>query len=75
MARYYLTDSRRPLPASTEITGYAASAFVYLHSVTHDERYLQRARAQNVHISFTEYARAGVPLTVLAIAAGVWMLK
>ena len=45
MARYYLTDSRRPLPASTEITGYAASAFVYLHSVTHDERYLQRARS------------------------------
>ena len=45
MARYYLTDSRRPLPASTEITGYAASAFVYLHSVTHDERYLHRARS------------------------------
>ena len=45
MARYFLTDSRRPLPASTEITGYTASAFVYLHSVTHDARYLDRARA------------------------------
>jgi len=45
VARYYLTEARRPLPASTEITGYAASAFVYLHSVTHDERYLDRAHA------------------------------
>jgi hypothetical protein len=45
VARYYLTDLRRPLPASTEITGYAASAFVYLHSVTHDDRYLHGARA------------------------------
>ncbi|MEO8368511.1 MAG: hypothetical protein ABI806_04880 [Candidatus Solibacter sp.] len=43
VARYYLTDSRRPLPASTEITGYAVSALVYLHTVTHDERYLHRA--------------------------------
>src|ERR1035441_10401122 len=30
------------LPASSEITGYAASALVYLHSVTHDARYLPR---------------------------------
>ena len=45
MARYYLTDSRRPLPASTEITGYAASTFVYLHSVTQDDRFLERARS------------------------------
>ena len=45
MARYYRTDRRRNLPASTEITGYAASAFVYLHSVTKDARYLDRALA------------------------------
>ena len=45
MARYYLVDTRRNLPASTEITGYATSAFVYLHSVTHDARYLERALA------------------------------
>jgi hypothetical protein len=45
VARYYLVDACRNLPASTEITGYAASAFVYLHSVTHDARYLPRALA------------------------------
>jgi hypothetical protein len=43
VARYYLVDTHRNLPASTEITGYAVSAFVYLHSVTHDARYLDRA--------------------------------
>ena len=42
VARYYLVDAARNLPASTEITGYTASAFVYLHSVTHDARYLDR---------------------------------
>jgi Na+/H+ antiporter NhaD/arsenite permease-like protein len=35
---------------------------------------VQRARAE-VEISFGEYARAGVPLTVLSLAAGVWMLN
>jgi len=34
---------------------------------------VQRAR-HVVHISFWEYAKAGVPLTVLTIAVGVWML-
>lgn len=45
MARYYLADVRRHLPVSTEITGYAASAFVYLRSVTRDPRYLEGALA------------------------------
>jgi hypothetical protein len=44
VARYYLVEEGRNLPASTEITGYAASAFVYLYSVTRDARYLDRAR-------------------------------
>jgi Na+/H+ antiporter NhaD/arsenite permease-like protein len=35
---------------------------------------VQRARTQNVEISFLEYARAGVPLTILSLAAGVWLL-
>jgi Na+/H+ antiporter NhaD/arsenite permease-like protein len=35
---------------------------------------VQRARAE-VEISFGEYARAGVPLTILTLAAGVWMLN
>ena len=34
VARYYLVDACRNLPVSTEITGYAVSTFVYLHSVT-----------------------------------------
>jgi len=36
---------------------------------------VQRARAEKVEIGFAEYARAGVPLTVLTLAAGVWMLN
>jgi Na+/H+ antiporter NhaD/arsenite permease-like protein len=35
---------------------------------------VQRARAE-VEISFREYARAGVPLTILTLAAGIWMLN
>jgi len=34
---------------------------------------VQKARRE-VEISFTEYAKAGVPLTLLTLAAGVWML-
>ena len=35
---------------------------------------VQRARSE-VEITFTEYARAGVPLAILSLAAGVWMLN
>ena len=35
---------------------------------------VQRARAE-VTNCFGEYARAGVPLTILSLAAGVWMLN
>jgi hypothetical protein len=45
VARYYLVEACRNLPVSTEITGYGASTFVYLHSVTQDDRYLDRAIA------------------------------
>jgi len=45
VARYYRIDLQRNRPVSTEITGYAASCFVYLHAVTGDERYLDRAAA------------------------------
>jgi hypothetical protein len=40
VARYYLADTKENRAISTEITGYAISAFVYLHSMTHDGRYL-----------------------------------
>jgi len=43
VARYYRTDLERNHAVSTEITGYAASAFVYLHTTTKDARYLDRA--------------------------------
>lgn len=43
VARYYRPDLGCNHAVSTEITGYAASTFVYLHSVTGDARYLQRA--------------------------------
>jgi hypothetical protein len=45
VARYHRTDIERNAPVSTEITGYAASALVYLHGLTGDARYLDRARA------------------------------
>jgi len=45
VARYYRTDLGRHAPVSTEITGYAASTLAYLHRLTGDDRYLDRARA------------------------------
>jgi hypothetical protein len=45
VARYYRLDLDRNQPVSTEITGYAASTLIYLHSLTGDERYLERALA------------------------------
>jgi hypothetical protein len=43
VARYHLADTRRNLPVSTEITGYAASAFAYLYRRTGEEAYLAAA--------------------------------
>ena len=43
MARYYCADRGRNRAVSTEITGYAASALVYLHSLTGDDPYLDAA--------------------------------
>lgn len=45
MARYYRADTKQNRPVSTEITGYAISALVYLHGLTGDQRYLDRALA------------------------------
>ncbi len=45
VARYHRLDTGCNLPVSTEITGYAVSTLVYLHSLTHDERYLDAAVA------------------------------
>ncbi len=43
VARYFRADLGRNLPVSTEITGYTVSAYVYLHSVTGEPVYLERA--------------------------------
>jgi hypothetical protein len=43
VARYYHTDTGRNARVSTEITGYAVSALVYLHTCRGDEGYLQAA--------------------------------
>jgi hypothetical protein len=43
VARYYRSDTRTNLPISSEITGYAASALVYLHACTGGQEYLDRA--------------------------------
>jgi hypothetical protein len=43
-ARYYDAETGKNRPVSTEISGYAASALVYLFHVTGDEAYLAHAR-------------------------------
>lgn len=43
VARYYRADLQRNNPVSTEITGYHASALIYLHNVSERQEYLDRA--------------------------------
>jgi hypothetical protein len=43
VARYYYSDRRQNAKVSTEITGYAVSALVYLHHLTKDPAYLDAA--------------------------------
>jgi len=44
VARFYLADSKKNKTVSTEITGYAASAFVFFYASTGRDEYLDRAR-------------------------------
>jgi hypothetical protein len=44
VARFYRSDIGKNKPISTEITGYTASALIYLFEVTGDDIYLERAR-------------------------------
>jgi hypothetical protein len=73
MARYYQSDLERLKPISTEITGYAASAFVFLYHETRNPLYLDAAvraarfltgRAWNAELGTFpfEIARNGDPL-------------
>jgi hypothetical protein len=43
VARYHYADRGQNAKVSTEITGYAVSALVYLHHLTKDQRYLDAA--------------------------------
>lgn len=45
VARYFLAEERANKPVSTEITGYATSLLAYLHHLTGDAGYLERAAA------------------------------
>jgi Na+/H+ antiporter NhaD/arsenite permease-like protein len=36
---------------------------------------IEHARRRNVAIGFWEYAKGGVPLTVLTLGIGIWMLN
>jgi hypothetical protein len=58
VARYYRADLERNQPVSTEITGYAVSALVYLHSVTKEERYLDQALAGARFLARTAWGTA-----------------
>jgi hypothetical protein len=43
-ARFYRSEIQKNMPVSTEISGYAASALVFLYRTTHEEKYLDAAR-------------------------------
>ena len=61
VARYYRADVQRNQSISTEITGYALSAFVYLHDTTGDAEYLNHARAAARFLTTTAWdAQSGV---------------
>jgi hypothetical protein len=57
VARYYRTDLARNAPVSTEITGYAASALLYLHARTGEARYREQALAAGHFLTRTAWDR------------------
>jgi hypothetical protein len=59
VARYYRADLERNNPVSTEITGYVASALVYLHVLTGQPEYLERAVAAARFLARTAWDAAG----------------
>ena len=82
VARYYKSDARRNLPVSTEITGYAASAFSFLHALTGNSayreaairaaRFLVRSAWDPVQRIFPfELAREGAPLLAYFFDCGI----
>ncbi len=65
VARYYQTDEHHNVPVSTEITGYAVSGLVYLHSVTGEAQYLEAAaRAATFLVAAQEPFSGCIPFEV-----------
>jgi len=62
VARYYRADLQRNNPISTEITGYTASTFAYLYSLTGDPRYLDRAQSTTRFLAATAWDAASCVL-------------
>jgi hypothetical protein len=61
VARYYQSELRHNAPISTEITGYAAGFFAWLHSIDLNEHYLDSAgRAAHFLTAVAWDAAAGV---------------
>ncbi len=56
VARYYCADAGLNRAVSTEITGYTASALVYLHSLTREPSYLERAGLAGRFLSRTAWS-------------------
>ncbi|HUP04276.1 MAG TPA: hypothetical protein VMU19_09820 [Bryobacteraceae bacterium] len=55
VARYYRSDTARNHAVSTEITGYAVSAFVYLHTLAREPQYLEAALAAGRFLTGTAW--------------------
>jgi hypothetical protein len=58
VARHHRADLQRNTPISTEITGYAASALVFLYKHSGDPQYLERAAAAARFLAGTAWDRA-----------------
>lgn len=59
VARYHRTDLNQNAPISTEITGYAVSAFVYFYRTSGDEAYLHAAKRSADYLMTHAWDAAG----------------
>ena len=64
VARYYRTDIERNLPVSTEITGYALSTLLWLHSATGHSEYLDRGLAAARFLARSAWDGQAMPFEV-----------
>src|ERR1700683_192586 len=59
VARYYRSDSAKNLAVSTEITGYAVSAFAYLHALTGEAEHRDAAVRAARYLCRTAWDESG----------------